>query len=181
MKIVKEKIKKILLYIKLKLKYKNFNLVIGNNVFISTKSKIILGENSKLIIKDNSYISDYTRIIVHDNSKLIIEKNVYISINSIISSNSEVIIGEDTQIAHNVTILDTNKVFDNVNIKIREQGYISKPIVIGEDCWIAAGVIVLPGVTLGRHCIVGANSVVNKQFDNNVVIAGTPARKIRDL
>lgn len=56
------------------------------------------------------------------------------------------------------------------------------PIVIGKNCWIGAGAVILSGVTLGNRTVVGANSVVNKSFpQGNVVIAGVPAKVIKEL
>ncbi|MFO7675578.1 MAG: acyltransferase [bacterium] len=56
------------------------------------------------------------------------------------------------------------------------------PIVIGDNCWLAADVIVLPGVRLGNHVVVAAGSVVTKSFaENDILIAGVPARVIRKL
>jgi acetyltransferase-like isoleucine patch superfamily enzyme len=56
------------------------------------------------------------------------------------------------------------------------------PIVIGKNCWIGAGAVILSGVQLGDRTIVGANSVVNKSFpQGNIVIAGIPARVIKEL
>ena len=58
----------------------------------------------------------------------------------------------------------------------------SSPIVIGDNCWIAANAIILPGVRLGDHTVVAAGAVVNKSFETgNCVIGGVPAKKIKDI
>ena len=54
------------------------------------------------------------------------------------------------------------------------------PIRIGNKCWIGANAIVLPGVSLGDHVIVGAGAIVTKSFPSNCTIAGVPARIIKD-
>jgi acetyltransferase-like isoleucine patch superfamily enzyme len=56
-----------------------------------------------------------------------------------------------------------------------------KPIVVGEDCWFGGGVTVCPGVTIGRGVTVGAGSVVTRDVEDFVVVAGNPARVIRRL
>ena len=55
------------------------------------------------------------------------------------------------------------------------------PIVIGDNCWLGANAVLLPEVQLGNHVIVGAGAVVTGSFPDNCVVAGVPARKIRDL
>ena len=58
----------------------------------------------------------------------------------------------------------------------------SKSIIIGDNCWIGAGAIILPGVSLGDHIIVAAGSVVTKSFeDNDQIIGGNPAQFIKKL
>ncbi len=56
-----------------------------------------------------------------------------------------------------------------------------KPILIGEDCWLAGNVTVLPGVTVGRGAVVGAGSVVTKDVPAFHVVAGNPARILRKI
>lgn len=55
------------------------------------------------------------------------------------------------------------------------------PVVIEDNVWIGEGVVILPNVTIGKNCIIGANSVVTKSFSANNVIAGNPARIIKNL
>lgn len=58
---------------------------------------------------------------------------------------------------------------------------LGKPVRIGEDCWIGGGAIILPGVTIGDGVTVGAGSVVTKDVESYVVVAGNPAKVIRRL
>lgn len=56
---------------------------------------------------------------------------------------------------------------------------ITKPITIGDECYIGNNVILLPGVTIGNHCIIGAGAIVSRDIPNNSVAVGVPARVIK--
>ena len=57
----------------------------------------------------------------------------------------------------------------------------AKPIVIKDGCWLASGVTVCGGVTIGRHCVIGAGSVVTRDIPDGVFAAGNPCRVIRKI
>lgn len=92
-----------------------------------------------------------------------------------VSSNATLEIGEGTIWAHNLNIQTSNH--DPANF----DKAIEKNIKIGKHCWIGGNVSILAGVELGDRVLVGANSVVSKSFPGNVVIAGCPAKIIREL
>lgn len=84
-------------------------------------------------------------------------------------------IGRGTYIAPNVGIITANH-----NIADLDSHMDAKDVVIGEKCWIGMNSVILPGVTLGEHTVVGAGSVVTKSFENGYcVIAGNPAKIIK--
>ena len=57
----------------------------------------------------------------------------------------------------------------------------AKPVVIGNDCWFGANVVICPGVTIGDNCVLGAGSVITKDIPSNSFAAGVPARVIRTI
>ena len=86
-------------------------------------------------------------------------------------------IGKGTYIAPNVGIITTNH-----DIHDLDRHLPGKNVVLGKSCWIGMNSIILPGVVLGDNTVVGAGAVVTKSFpEGHCVIAGNPARKIRDL
>ena len=86
-------------------------------------------------------------------------------------------IGKGTWIAPNVGIITQNH-----DLKDLKKAALAEDVIIGEECWIGMNSVILPGVILGDHTIVGALSLVNKSFiEGNCLIAGNPAKKIRDL
>ena len=92
-------------------------------------------------------------------------------------TDGHIFIGYGTYIAMNVGIITTNHDMYDPNKHLSP-----KDVHLGEHCWIGMNSMILPGVTLGDHTVVGAGSVVTKSFlDGYCVIAGNPAKKIRDL
>jgi acetyltransferase-like isoleucine patch superfamily enzyme len=88
-----------------------------------------------------------------------------------------IVIGENVWIGPGVRLVSMNHRLDN--FQEYEQ---SGPIIIGDNCWLAANVVVLPGVELGNHTIVAAGAVVTKSFlQTDVLIAGVPARVIKTI
>ncbi|MCM3756323.1 acyltransferase [Sporosarcina aquimarina] len=92
-------------------------------------------------------------------------------------SGGKIIIGEGTYIAPNVGLITENHNFYHLDAHDEP-----KDIIIGKDCWIGMNVVILPGVKLGNHTIVGAGAVVTRSFEEgNCVIGGVAAKKIKDL
>ena len=90
---------------------------------------------------------------------------------------AKIYIGRKTQIANGVAIITSNH--DLEDITVHSEG---KDVVIGEECWIASNAVILPGVHLGKHTIVGAGAVVTKSFpDGWCVLAGVPAKVIKRI
>ncbi len=90
-----------------------------------------------------------------------------------------VTIGNHVNLAQHITVSGLNHNYTDVEKRIDEQGVSTEPIVIEDDVWIGANSVILAGVTIGRHCIVAAGSVVSRSIPPYSVCAGTPARVIR--
>ena len=93
-------------------------------------------------------------------------------------------IGDDTLIGGGAKIYDTN--FHSTDTSIRntledQQNVLVAPVVIGKNCFIGAGSIILKGVQIGDNSIVAAGAVVTKIIPANEVWGGNPARKIKDV
>jgi acetyltransferase-like isoleucine patch superfamily enzyme len=89
--------------------------------------------------------------------------------------NGSIIIGKGTYIAPNVGIITANHDPNNLECYLPANN-----VVIGQNCWIGMNSVILPGVNLGDHTIVGAGSVVTKSFfEGNCIIAGNPAKLIK--
>lgn len=91
----------------------------------------------------------------------------------------KVTIGNNVLFAPKVGLYTTNHLFDYVE---REKGgCIAKPISIGNHCWLAANVTVLPGVHIGNNVIIGAGSVVTHDIPNDVIAVGNPCKVLRKI
>lgn len=88
-------------------------------------------------------------------------------------------IGNDVWTGHHVYITDQNHGYENIEIPISQQTQTERPVSIGDGSWLGAGVVVLPGATIGKHVAVGANSVVTGMLPDFCVAVGAPARIIK--
>ena len=88
-----------------------------------------------------------------------------------------IVFGENVWIGPYVTIVSQNHDLNNFHAYLKEGS-----IFIGDNCWLGAHSILLPGVVLGNHVVVGAGSVVTKSFkQDNILIAGNPAGIVKEL
>lgn len=90
-------------------------------------------------------------------------------------------IGDDVFTGHYVYITDQNHGYDDLGTPIGRQTQPERPVRIGDGSWIGHGSVVLPGVTIGRHCVIGANSVVTSDVPDYSIAVGAPARVVKRL
>ncbi|MDQ3741357.1 MAG: sugar O-acetyltransferase [Actinomycetota bacterium] len=103
----------------------------------------------------------------------------FVNFNAVFLDPAPITIGDDVQIASNVQLITATHPLDPVD---RASGWeLAFPITIEDGAWLGAGVVVLPGRTVGREAVVGAGAVVTKDVPPRTVVAGNPARVIRRL
>ncbi|MEH6680482.1 MAG: acyltransferase [Sediminicola sp.] len=90
-----------------------------------------------------------------------------------------VYIGNDVRLAQNVVLSGLNHNYAAIDSPIHEQGVSTKPIVIEDESWIGANVVIVPGVTVGKHSVIAAGSVVTKDIPQYSVAVGNPARVVK--
>ena len=108
-------------------------------------------------------IGNYTRIGLH---------------NTIIGP---VTIGHHVNLAQGITVTALNHKFENPDIRIDEQGVSTKPVVIGNDIWVGANAVILPGITIGDHSVIAAGAIVTKDVPPHSLVAGVPAKVIKQI
>jgi maltose O-acetyltransferase len=113
---------------------------------------------------------------VHFGSGKHVEIGDYTGLNTNCWIGNDTIIGCDVMFGPDVSILSGGHNFERIDIPMREQGATPRrPVVIGDDVWIGTRVIILPGVHIGSHSIIGAGSVVTKDVPEYAIVAGNPA------
>lgn len=106
-------------------------------------------------------------------------KNIYANFNLTLVDDSHIYVGDNTMFGPNVTLATAGH---PVLPELREKGYqFNIPIHIGKNCWIGAGSVILPGVTVGDGSVIGAGSVVTKDIPSGVVAVGNPCRVLRKI
>jgi acetyltransferase-like isoleucine patch superfamily enzyme len=119
-------------------------------------------------------------VTIIDPSGLRMGDRVSINAHCFINAKGGVTIGDHVRIAHGTTIMSENHNFSDRDTPIHQQGTTAGPVVIGEDVWIGSRSVILPGVTVGKGSVIGAGSVVTKDVEPFSVMAGNPARMIKE-
>lgn len=169
---------------KMKIRYRLFKLFNRTYLLNFNMGIILLNFIVQRIFRINSKIP----ILVHFTSRIdnpqnliypsdcdAVKKSLFISGNCYFTCAHKVFIGRGTIFAPGVIIQTINHVPGKLN------QYVGNEVRIGENCWLGAGCVILPGVTLGDNVVVGANAVVTKSVGSNVVIAGVPAKEIKKI
>ena len=106
-------------------------------------------------------------------------KFVYANYNLTLVDDTHIYVGDYTMFGPNVTIATAGH---PVAPSLRQKGLqFNMPVRIGKNCWLGAGVVVVPGVTIGDNVVIGAGSVVTRDIPSNVVAVGNPCRVLREI
>ena len=171
------------------------NIFIGKKVKLYEKKDLTIGEKTKIYdySKIDSLSSDGvivgSRVVLGE--KTIIEctgtlshigKGIKIGDNSTFGAEcffgaaGGIEIGNDVIAGQYIRFHSENHKFNDLSQLIRKQGVTHKGIRIGNNCWIGSGAVFLDGVTVGDGCVIAANAVVTKSFQENSIIGGNPAK-----
>ena len=136
-------------------------ITLGNSVIIRPSTRVYAGNAQSLVS-----FGDGTELGEH----------------STISSNNKVIFGNDVLTGPHIFVADHNHAYTNISVPISKQGVKCNPtdeVVIGDGSWIGTNVVIVGNVHIGKHCVIGANSVVTKDIPDYSVAAGIPAKVIK--
>ena len=106
-------------------------------------------------------------------------KNIYANFNLTLVDDTHIYVGDYTMFGRNVTVATAGH---PILPELREKMYqYNFPVHIGKNCWIGAGVVIVPGIAIGDNVVIGAGSVVTKDLPSNVVAVGNPCSVLREV
>lgn len=148
----------------------------GKSACVRRRTRMDVVPWNKFELGDDSTIEDFSAInngvgpvIIGDRTKIGLSNTII----------GPVTIGNDIRLAQNITLSGLNHNYTDVSAPIHMQGVSTAPIVIEDETWIGANVVILAGVTVGKHCIIAAGSVVTKDIPAYSVAVGNPARVVK--
>lgn len=152
---------------------------LGKNLFINNPECIYLGKIKG--IGDNTYLGPVVESVgVKYSPRIEIGDGTWVGKNCSIAAVDSVVIGKDVLFAGHVHITDHSHGYELIDVPISKQQLISKgPIVVEDQCWLGFSCEILSGVHIGKHSIVAARSVVTKDVPAYSIVAGNPARIIK--
>lgn len=136
-------------------------------------------KGGKLVIL-KSHIS-YGTLIKADSKSTISIYNSFIGRNCVIDAKEKIIINKNCLIAEMVIIRDHDHIIDTTTGNRAGEGFITKPIEIGKNVWIASKATILKGVTIGESSVVAASAVITKDIPSNEVWSGVPDRFLKKI
>jgi acetyltransferase-like isoleucine patch superfamily enzyme len=119
-------------------------------------------------------------ITVPGEARLSIGRRTFLNMGVTVAAYESITIGEACMFANNCFITDADHGFEDPQLPLDAQGYnIKGPTVVGDSVWCGVNVAIMAGVTIGDHCVIGANSVVTSDIEPYSVAVGAPARVVR--
>lgn len=143
------------------------------------KYKLYFGKSFK--ISNTVFVRKSFSVNVDKDAKIIIGNDVFFNNCCSLNAKNSITIGNDCLFGENVKIYDHNHIYINKEIPIREQGFKSREVVIGNNCWIASNVIILPGTIIGDHCVIGANCIVHGVIKDDTLMMNNGNMVIKSM
>ncbi len=153
------------------------NFLYGTMIYMIASLRALFW--SFFLKKIGKNVSIMSNVTFMSPQKIEIGNHVLINTGSKIGGQNGVKIGNFVLIGYNVNLVSENHAFTNPTLPIKKQGYFGGPIILEDDIWIGANVVILPSVKIGRGAIIGANAVVTKNVKPFSIVGGVPAKHIK--
>lgn len=139
--------------------------------------------HGKIVLDGDVIVRSSCRLYAHKaNSRIVLHKGVEVGEHSTIACVNCVEIGDNVLFGPHVFISDHNHEYENPNVAVCRQGERCKSsdrVYIGNDSWIDTNAVIVGNVSIGKHCVIGANSVVTKDIPDYSIAVGLPAKVIK--
>jgi acetyltransferase-like isoleucine patch superfamily enzyme len=154
-----------------KLRVRPFSLDRGASIQISEQAQFSFGSNIVILCDFNAHFVGEVTI----GNGVFFNRGCHVIVYKALSIGDRCLFGEF------VSIHDENHVIAHDSRPIASRGFTTAPIVIGNNVWVEAKATILQGVTVGDNAVIGANAVVTHDVPSNTVVAGIPARVVRQI
>jgi len=144
----------------------------GSHSLIRRRVRLDVMPFNKFELGENSTIEDFSTIN-NGVGDVIIGKRTRIGLGSVVIG--PVKIGNDVLLAQNIIVSGLNHGYEDINIPISKQPVTTRKIVLEDECWIGSNSVIVSGARIGKHSIVAAGSVVNRDVPDYCIVAGNPA------
>ena len=148
----------------------------GKRSLIRKRTRIDILPWNKFYVGDDSTIEDFTTIN-NGVGDIIIGDRTRIGLGCTLIG--PVTVGNDVRLAQNVVMSGLNHKYTDVSLPISDQGVTTNTITIKDETWIGANCVILPGVTIGKHCVIAAGSIVRRNVPDYSVAAGNPSKVMK--
>ena len=155
-----------------------FNFFRNTNGLLGIGIRYILLKSIAKKCGDN--VSIHRGVYLLSPENLVLGSNISIHPMCYIDATGGIIIEDNVSIAHGTTILSSTHSFNQLDVPIKDQPLEFHETKILENVWIGCKTTILSGITINSGSIVGANSLVNKDVNNNQIVGGSPARKLSE-
>lgn len=159
---------------------KRCTLIFGNDVELRRSLEFRIHGQSQIIIGNNIRIDRGVRILAANSAIIKIEDGTRIGLYSVFNGGDSITVGKKALISGYVYLQTSMHGFASKSEFVQNQGYTHAPVFLEEDCWLGAHVVVLPGVVIGKGAVVGGNAVVTKSVEPFQVVAGIPAKPLKE-
>jgi acetyltransferase-like isoleucine patch superfamily enzyme len=147
--------------------------MIGEGCFLDAHSL-----TGRITLGDDVWLSRGCYVLAHRNVEVRIDSQTYVGHRCLLYGTGGIHIGRDALLANDVQLICGNHTFARRDMPIRLQPTVERPIIIEEDVWLGASVIVLGDVTVGKGSVVGAGAVVTRSLPPYSIARGVPAKVV---